>query len=141
MSDAVQVHHGVLIWRLKTLKARHKTPQGAALGASQTFNQRIRRTTLTTQCLSSSQCHLGSPTTLFLHVLTDLQPSRLHRASIQSLYWSHSILAGLTIAKSIEGLSDEPSRCLHAALQGPPAAAIGIFGTAGGGPSGFRHFR
>lgn len=138
MSDAVPV---VLIWRLKTLKERLKTPQGAALRASQTFSRRIRRTILTAQCLSSSQCHLGSPTTLFLHVLIGLQPSRLHRASIRLLYWSHSILAGLTIAKSIEGLSDEPSRCSHDALQGPPAAAIGIFGTAGGGPSGFGHFR
>ena len=78
---------------------------------------------------------------LFLLVLVDLLPSRLHRASTQLLYCSHSILAGLAIAKSVEGLSDEPSRCLHAAMQGPSAAAIGDFGTAGGGPSGSGHFR
>ena len=123
------------------MKERLETPQGAALGASQTFSQRIRRTTPATQYLSSSQCHGGSPTTLFLLVLIDLLPSRLHRASIQLPYCSRSVLAGLTIAKSTEGLGDEPSRCLHAATQGPSAAAIGDFGTAGGGPSAFGHLR
>ena len=78
---------------------------------------------------------------LVLHVLIDLQPSRLHRALIQLLYCSRSILAGLTIAKSTEGLGDEPSRCSHAAMQGLSAAAIGDFGTAGGGPSAFGHLR